>query len=425
MIEDAAPPLTSRRATRRPRDDRAAAPYEPAPRDAIAPPADEPAPTPRPREEVAARRRPARRRAGAARDAVQERRRPKRPRRTLPSHRREAGTHPLEKILRDEAPSNGRGRDDEISREDVIHQPTVEYTPFQTEEHACRGAARRPRDDEPRLVAARNIQREDHDADGEIHAYATKASHGDTAEHDLEFDTGEHHAPEETERRAPAPLRSAPNRPPDAPAARRRPAPNAPRGRGRRSRPPKTPKGPRPGGGAHWGRRIFALLAMVVIVGVLYVANATFQPFHGDGEGNGRGHDPRELRRGGGRQAARREGRDRLGALLRAQGDARRRPGRPAPGRVHAQEGHDQRRRDQRAHDGAGGPAGGPDGERDAGRRPVAQGERAGRRRLQQGRGQLRASRAPPRPRSDASASSARPRAPRPPRASCSRRPTS
>ena len=41
----------------------------------------------------------------------------------------------LEKAPRDETPGNGRGRDDEISREDVIHQPTVEYTPFQTEEH--------------------------------------------------------------------------------------------------------------------------------------------------------------------------------------------------------------------------------------------------------------------------------------------------
>ena len=137
-----------------------------------------------------------------------------------------------------------------------------------------------PRDDEPRLVAARGIQRDD----DEIHAYATRASHPDTAEHDVTFDTGEHHAPEETEQRPPAPLRKAPTRAPDAPVARRRPAPNAPRGRGR-SRPPKTPKGPRPSGGAHWGRRIFAVVALVVIIAALYVVNATFQPFHGDGEG--------------------------------------------------------------------------------------------------------------------------------------------
>ena len=82
-----------------------------------------------------------------------------------------------------------------------------------------------PRDDEPRLVAARGIQRDDDD--DEIHAYATKASRGDTAEHDSSS-TRASTAPEETEQRPPAPLRRAPTRPPDAPAARRRPAPNAP-----------------------------------------------------------------------------------------------------------------------------------------------------------------------------------------------------
>jgi peptidoglycan lytic transglycosylase G len=46
----------------------------------------------------------------------------------------------------------------------------------------------------------------------------------------------------------------------------RRPAPRAPKTR-------------------HWGRRIFALLALAVIVLALYVINATFQPFHGDGTG--------------------------------------------------------------------------------------------------------------------------------------------
>ncbi len=203
------------------------------------------------------------------------------PTRRRPARRPRATTSPPVDVSRKH---NGRGRDDEISREDLIHQPTVEYTPFQTDEHELPEAPLgSPRDDEPRLVAARGIQRDDDD-DGEIHAYATKASHPDTAEHDVTFDTGEHHAPEETEQRPPAPLRKAPTRAPDAPVARRRPAPNAPRGRGR-SRPPKTPKGPRPSGGAHWGRRIFALVALVVIIAALYVVNATFQPFHGDGEG--------------------------------------------------------------------------------------------------------------------------------------------
>ncbi|HET6547711.1 MAG TPA: endolytic transglycosylase MltG, partial [Solirubrobacter sp.] len=62
-------------------------------------------------------------------------------------------------------------------------------------------------------------------------------------------------------------------------APRRRPAPGAPRRR------PPSPARPR-GGGGHWGRRIFAVVALLVILGVLYAANQTFQPFHGDGSGN-------------------------------------------------------------------------------------------------------------------------------------------
>ena len=55
---------------------------------------------------------------------------------------------------------------------------------------------------------------------------------------------------------------------------------------------------------------------------------------------------------------------------------------------------------------------------------PVAQGERAGRRQVQEGQGRATRRRRRRRTRSRASASSARRRAPRPPRASCSRRPT-
>jgi UPF0755 protein len=36
----------------------------------------------------------------------------------------------------------------------------------------------------------------------------------------------------------------------------------------------------------HWGRRIFALVALVAIALALYLINATFQPFHGDGSGS-------------------------------------------------------------------------------------------------------------------------------------------
>ena len=162
---------------------------------------------------------------------------------------------------------------DEAPREEIVHQPTVEYTPFQTEEHEV--PLGEPRDDEPRLVAARGFPG---DRD-EVHAFAT--SRPDTAEHDAAFETGEHHPPEETEVRPPVPLRKAPERP--AEPARRRAAPNAPKGR---SRPPKTPKGPRPKGAAHWGRRIFTLVAVLVFAAVLYAFNQTFQPFHSDGSGS-------------------------------------------------------------------------------------------------------------------------------------------
>jgi UPF0755 protein len=66
----------------------------------------------------------------------------------------------------------------------------------------------------------------------------------------------------------------------DRPAAPRRvPA-------GRRTPPPRRPVRPasarphRP-----WGRRVVALLALVVLAVVLYLVNAVFQPFHGDGSG--------------------------------------------------------------------------------------------------------------------------------------------
>jgi UPF0755 protein len=52
----------------------------------------------------------------------------------------------------------------------------------------------------------------------------------------------------------------------------------------RRVPPPRRPA-PRAPKTRHWGRRIFALLALAVIVLALFVINATFQPFHGDGTG--------------------------------------------------------------------------------------------------------------------------------------------
>jgi len=162
---------------------------------------------------------------------------------------------------------------------DVIHQPTVEYTPFETEEHPVPEAPLgEPRDDEPRLVAARGFPREQ----DEIHAFAA-APRPETAEHDTFFETGEYGAPEEPEERPPVPLRKAPDRPANGAAPRRRPAPAQPR---RRPPTPKTPKGPRTGGGAHWGRRIFTLIVILIFAAVLYAFYETFQPFHDEGSGS-------------------------------------------------------------------------------------------------------------------------------------------
>ena len=137
-----------------------------------------------------------------------------------------------------------------------VHQPTVEYTPFQTEEHEA--PLGEPREDEPRLVATRGRPRD------EVPAYAVTRE--DTAEHDG-FD--------ETDERPIVPLRRAPARAAIPP--RRRPAPAVPR-----RRPPTTP---RTGGGRHWGRRILLLIVLVVFGVALYAANKTFQPFHSEGEG--------------------------------------------------------------------------------------------------------------------------------------------
>ncbi len=57
-----------------------------------------------------------------------------------------------------------------------------------------------------------------------------------------------------------------------------------------RPAPPKprklAPNGPRRGRAGYWGRRAFGVIALVVILGALYVINATFQPFHGAGSGS-------------------------------------------------------------------------------------------------------------------------------------------
>jgi UPF0755 protein len=52
-------------------------------------------------------------------------------------------------------------------------------------------------------------------------------------------------------------------------------------------RPPRRPppRRSRPSGG-YWGRRLLAVIALLVIPAALYLINATFQPFHGGGSGS-------------------------------------------------------------------------------------------------------------------------------------------
>jgi len=65
-------------------------------------------------------------------------------------------------------------------------------------------------------------------------------------------------------------------------------ATRAPRRQPRRPPPPRRrrPAPPRARHGGHARRRIAALLALALLAAALYALNATFQPFHGDGQGS-------------------------------------------------------------------------------------------------------------------------------------------
>ena len=61
--------------------------------------------------------------------------------------------------------------------------------------------------------------------------------------------------------------------------------PPAPRRVPSSRRPIRRRPAPRPRAGGSWGRRILAVVALLAIGSALYLINATFQPFHGDGTG--------------------------------------------------------------------------------------------------------------------------------------------
>ena len=147
--------------------------------------------------------------------------------------------------------------------DEPIHQPTVEYSPFGTDEidrvepEAPLGS---PRDDEPRLVAARGSPRDE----DEIHAFAAAR----TARPPSTRLPPRRGSIATDETRSPA-RAAAHARPTGPPTPRRAGAPHPTPASPADGR----PKGPRTGGGAHWGRRIFAVIALVVFLGALYVAN--------------------------------------------------------------------------------------------------------------------------------------------------------
>jgi UPF0755 protein len=169
-------------------------------------------------------------------------------------------------------------------------QHTVEYTPFQTEEHDVArpeardvgspspGGSRLP-GDEPLTdpdVPEPTVRRIPADEPSRREPTVRRIPADEppprepTAEHEIE---PEH----EVEADGPAPLTAVRDRP----LPPRRPAPAAPR-----KRPPTPPGSPRRGRGGYWGRRAFGVIALAVIAVALYVINAAFQPFHGAGAGS-------------------------------------------------------------------------------------------------------------------------------------------
>ena len=185
-----------------------------------------------------------------------------------------------------------------------------------------------------------------------------------------------------------------------------------------RRRPP-----PRPRSGGSWGRRILAVVALLAIGLALYLINATFQPFHGDGSGEPvQVSIPENTDAGTIGDLLAEKGVVASGGFFELNATLTGRRGKLRPGEYTLTARHELRRRDRRAREGPEG-QGRADRERDRARGPVDPRGGAGGRQAA-AEGQL-----PARPRASGaccagSAGSARRAARAPPRASCSRPPT-
>jgi UPF0755 protein len=162
----------------------------------------------------------------------------------------------------------------------LVEQHTVEYTPFQTGEHAVP----EPAGEQPRV---RRIPRSDprvqRQGEDRVSPVPEPAASYEPAEPEpaASYEPVEPEPTGSYERAEPEPT-SSPVAVSDRPLPPRRPAPPTPRRRP--ASPP--PAGPRRTGAGYWGRRIFGVIALLVILAVLYAINATFQPFHGGGSGS-------------------------------------------------------------------------------------------------------------------------------------------
>jgi uncharacterized YceG family protein len=165
---------------------------------------------------------------------------------------------PRDDAPRDDASPGFAAPDDEppgLAAPEAADAAWQEPSPLSREVPDVAPSARRAA---PRLVAARRLARDE-------------APEKTTDQASVDDDGSGSYDPEE------------PYEPPPTPPMR--PAPPRPQSSRRRAAPPRPRRGRRPTGEGHWGRRIFAVVGLIVIVAALYAINGVFQPFHGDGSG--------------------------------------------------------------------------------------------------------------------------------------------